>query len=103
MVAERISDGSMLHLIQMWLKAPVVEKDEEGTKRYIGGGKSNRRGTPQGGVISPLLSNLLRNCSKRMLQVRTHLEDRLQTHLRRRYKIRNRGSGTLPLSTIYIF
>jgi RNA-directed DNA polymerase len=34
-----------------------------------------------------------KNCSVRMLQVRTHLEDRLQTHLRRRYKIRNRGSG----------
>ncbi|MFH1674219.1 MAG: group II intron maturase-specific domain-containing protein, partial [Pseudomonadota bacterium] len=34
-----------------------------------------------------------KNCSHRMLQVRTHLEDRMQTHLRRRYKIRNRGSG----------
>jgi group II intron reverse transcriptase/maturase len=58
MVAERISDGSMLHLIQMWLKAPVMEEDEDGTKRHIGGGKGNRKGTPQGGVISPLLSNL---------------------------------------------
>jgi RNA-directed DNA polymerase len=58
MVAERISDGSMLHLIKMWLKAPVMEEDEDGTKRHIGGGKGNRKGTPQGGVISPLLANL---------------------------------------------
>jgi RNA-directed DNA polymerase len=58
MVAERISDGSMLHLIKMWLKAPIMEEDEDGTKRHIGGGKGNRKGTPQGGVISPLLANL---------------------------------------------
>ena len=58
MVAERICDGAMLRLIQMWLKAPVMEVDKDGTKRTIGGGKSNRKGTPQGGVISPLLSNL---------------------------------------------
>ncbi|MCK7513336.1 MAG: reverse transcriptase domain-containing protein [Desulfobacterales bacterium] len=55
MVAERICDGAMLHLIQMWLKAPVMEVDKDGTKRNIGGGKGNRKGTPQGGVISPLL------------------------------------------------
>lgn len=58
MVAERICDGAMLHLIQMWLKASVIEEDKDGTKRTIGGGKGNRKGTPQGGVISPLLSNL---------------------------------------------
>jgi len=57
-VAERISDGEILRLIKMWLKAPVIEVDKDGTKRNIGGGKGNRQGTPQGGVISPLLSNL---------------------------------------------
>jgi len=56
-VAERIADGGILHLIQQWLKAPVVEKEKNG-KEHIGGGKGNRRGTPQGGVISPLLANL---------------------------------------------
>ncbi len=57
-VAERICDGATLHLIQMWLKAPIMEVDKDGTKRNIGGGKGNRKGTPQGGVISSLLSNL---------------------------------------------
>jgi RNA-directed DNA polymerase len=57
-VAERIVDGEILHIIQMWLKAPVMEMDKDGTKRNIGGGKANTKGTPQGGVISPLLANL---------------------------------------------
>ena len=57
-VAERICDGVLLQLIQMWLKAPIMEMDKDGKKRNIGGGKSNRKGTPQGGVISPLLANL---------------------------------------------
>lgn len=56
-VAERITDGGMLHLIKQWLEAPVVEKGEDG-KYTTSGGKGNRRGTPQGGVISPLLANL---------------------------------------------
>jgi RNA-directed DNA polymerase len=56
-VAERIADGGILHLIKQWLKAPVVEKGEDGKERTRGG-KGNRRGTPQGGVISPLLANL---------------------------------------------
>lgn len=56
-VAERICDRSVLHLLKMWLKAPVVEQTDR-SKRYIGGGKQNRLGTPQGGVISPLLANL---------------------------------------------
>lgn len=46
----RISDGSVLKLIRMWLTAPVEEP---------GGGKRRpRKGTPQGGVLSPLLANL---------------------------------------------
>jgi len=57
-VAERISDGEMLRIIKLWLKAPVMEEDKDGKKRNVGGGKGSRKGTPQGGVISPLLSNL---------------------------------------------
>jgi RNA-directed DNA polymerase len=56
-VARRISDGKMLHLIKMWLKAPVEETDERGHRR-MSGGKKATRGTPQGGVASPLLANI---------------------------------------------
>ena len=59
-VARRIVDKHMLHLIRMWLKVPVEERDAKGKKR-ITGGKDNDRGTPQGGVVSPLLANLYMN------------------------------------------
>jgi RNA-directed DNA polymerase len=59
-VARRIVDKHMLHLVKMWLKVPVEERDEKGKKRLTGG-KGNDRGTPQGGVISPLLANLYMN------------------------------------------
>jgi RNA-directed DNA polymerase len=56
-VARRVSDGKMLHLIKMWLKAPVEETDERGNQR-MSGGKKATRGTPLGGVASPLLANI---------------------------------------------
>jgi RNA-directed DNA polymerase len=59
-VARRIVDKHMLHLLKMWLKVPVEEEDEKGKKRLTGG-KCNDRGTPQGGVVSPLLANLYMN------------------------------------------
>lgn len=75
-VAERICDGEMLRLVQMWLKAPVMEQDKDGTKRNIGGGKGNRTGTPQGGVISPLLANLYLHILDRIWE-RNNLQQRL--------------------------
>jgi len=55
-LSRRISDGRMLHTIKGWLTAPVVE--------VVGGqpvqtteARRTKRGTPQGGVISPLLAN----------------------------------------------
>ena len=48
-VARRVVDRDMLHLIKMWLKAPVQERDQSG-QRKITGGKGTTRGTPQGGV-----------------------------------------------------
>jgi RNA-directed DNA polymerase len=59
-VARRGSDGKMLHLIKMWLKAPVEETDERGNRR-MSGGKKSTRGTPQGGGASPLLANIYRH------------------------------------------
>jgi RNA-directed DNA polymerase len=59
-VARRTVDRDVLHLIKMWLTVPVEEQGANG-KTTISGGKSNKRGTPQGGVISPLLSNLYMN------------------------------------------
>jgi len=56
-VARRIVDRHVLHLIKLWLKTPVEERDERGN-RWMTGGKKNQAGTPQGGVISPLLANI---------------------------------------------
>jgi RNA-directed DNA polymerase len=51
-LGQRISDKKVLHLIKMWLKTPT---EEDGQMK---GGKKNKQGTPQGGVISPLLANI---------------------------------------------
>ena len=59
-VARRIVDRDMLHLIKMWLKVPIEERDKDGKSR-ISGGKNSTCGTPQGGVISPMLANLYMN------------------------------------------
>ena len=57
-VARRISDRHLLHLVKMWLEAAVEETDEKGRKVRTTRNKDEGRGTPQGGVASPLLANL---------------------------------------------
>src|SRR5271163_4142287 len=59
-IAARIVDRHVLRLIKMWLKAPVEETDPDGRRR-MSGGKQSTCGTPQGGVISPLLANRYMN------------------------------------------
>lgn len=56
-LSRRISDRQVLHLIKMWLEAPVQEP-QSGAGGKGAGLTKPKSGTPQGGVISPLLSNL---------------------------------------------
>jgi RNA-directed DNA polymerase len=57
-VARRVVDRRLLHLIKMWLEAPVEETDERGRKSRTTRNRDEKRGIPQGSPISPLLANL---------------------------------------------
>lgn len=59
-IARRIVDPDMLRLVKQWLKAPVETTGADGRRR-MEGGKASSHGTPQGGVISPLVANLYMN------------------------------------------
>jgi len=56
-VARRISDGRLLSLLKHWLETPVTER-VDGKTKVSNTAKRTHRGTPQGGVISPLLANI---------------------------------------------
>jgi len=63
-IAARVSDRHILNWIKQWLSAAVVEEDQGGKHRT----KRTERGTPQGGVISPLLANIYLNLFDRMFR-----------------------------------
>lgn len=62
LIGQRISDRNILHLIKLWLKTPVIEEGK------MSGGKKNKVGTPQGGVISPLLANIYLNLVDKLVR-----------------------------------
>src|SRR6185503_1505556 len=68
-LARRISDRQLLRLLKMWLKAPVAEPTAGGGWRFSGG-KRATRGTPQGGVVSPLLANVYMNRYLKVFRLR---------------------------------
>jgi group II intron reverse transcriptase/maturase len=72
LVARRVSDGAILKLVKLFLKAPLVEEQEG--KRTIW---PNSSGTPQGGVISPLLANLYLNGLDHQVNDQPHLDARM--------------------------
>ena len=57
-VARRVSDSALRHLLKMWLVSPVAEREANGHVKRTTRNRDERRGTPQGSPISPLLANL---------------------------------------------
>jgi len=57
-LSRRISDRHLSGLIKLWLVAPVEGTDERGRRRRTTRNKDERRGSPQGSPLSPLLANI---------------------------------------------
>src|SRR5258707_8579623 len=108
-VARRIVDRRVLRLIKLWLKAPIEERDDSDGRRRIGGGKSNTRGTPQGGVASPLLANIYMNRFLKYWQltgrgvrgVDRYVYERVRDFLARRHKGAGRGTHVFSCDVVY--
>jgi RNA-directed DNA polymerase len=79
-VSRRIVDRHVLHIIKQWLEAAVEETDERGRKVRTTRNKDEGRGTPQGGVLSPLLANLYMRRFILAWKVQGH-EERLDAHI----------------------
>ena len=68
-VSRRIVDRNVLRLIKLWLKTPVVHDGDKGSGGKVKGGRRSTCGTPQGGVISPLLSQCIHEPISEILAV----------------------------------
>jgi RNA-directed DNA polymerase len=68
-VAERVVDGAMLALVKRFLEASIIDERDGGRPRRP------RQGTPQGGVISPLLANVYLHLLDRNFRRRMHSGD----------------------------
>ena len=68
LVARRVVDRGVLGLIEQWLRAPVIEPDDPPGSA----GRRSAQGTPQGGVISPLLANIYHACIPHLWERRGH-------------------------------
>jgi group II intron reverse transcriptase/maturase len=78
--ARRVSDKAVLHLIRMWLIAPVEERKSRGHVVRTTRNKDEGRGSPQGSPISPLLANLYMR--RFLLGWKTlHYEQKLQARI----------------------
>ena len=96
-----MADRDILRLLQAWLRAPVVVERADG-KKEIQGGRKTRRGTPQGGVISPLLANLYLHELDRTWQARG-LEEQLHARLIRYaddFVVACRGTAAAALAEV---
>ncbi len=97
-VAERIVDGGILASHQAVAQSPGHRRRRWVWKKTGGGGKGNRKGTPQGGVISPLLANSYLHILDRIWE-RHRLKGKLAAHLVRYaddfvVHVPKRGRGT---------
>ncbi len=70
LVARRVVDRGILNLIKQWLRAPVIEPDDPKGPT----GRRSGQGTPQGGVISPLLANIYHACIPHLWDRRGHAQ-----------------------------
>ena len=78
-LARRIADGRVLKTMKRWMTAPVVER-VNGRAVQTAEARKNKRGTPQGGVVSPLLANLYFRRFLLAWQLHGH-QQRLNAHI----------------------